>query len=136
MIFKKISNGKEIRQFLVDVLEIDVLENTKSKRREIVEARSLFYRIAFDTNPNLTLQTIGDLFGKTHSSIIHALNGYDDWLYRELDVHRNTFLATYNANLTFKDIRQSLLVDITSRVLKIEDSEELEIFTEKLKQLL
>lgn len=136
MIFKKISNGQEIRQFLVDVLEIDVLENPKNRRREIVEARALFYRIAFDTNPNLTLQTVGDLFGKTHASIIHALNIYDDWLYRELDVHRNTFLATYNANLTLKDIRQSLLVDITSRVLKIDDSEELEIFAEKLKQLL
>jgi hypothetical protein len=136
MIFKKINNVEEIRHFLIEVLDIDVLDDTKSRRREIVEARSLFYRIAFDTNANLTLQTVGDLFGKTHSSIIHGLNNYDDWLYRELDVHRNTFIATYNADLTFKDTRQSLLIDITSKVLKIDDSEELEIFTEKLKQLL
>lgn len=136
MIFKKINNVEEIRQFLIEVLGIDVLENTKSRRREIVEARSLFYRIALDTNTSLTLQTVGDLFGKTHSSIMHSLNNYDDWLYRELDIHRNIFISSSLAHLAFKDIKQSLLIDITSKVLKIDDSEELEVFTEKLKQLL
>jgi hypothetical protein len=136
MRLKKINNAEKIRQFIIDTLEVDVFENPKSRQRDLVEARALFYKIALETNPNLTLQALAKLFGKNHASIIHSLHLYNDWLFRELDIHKNVFIATHGTTLTLTDIKQSLLKDITSKVLKITDSTELEIFEQKAKQLL
>lgn len=136
MKIKRINNTEEIRQFIIDTLQTDVFENPKSRKIELVEARALFYKIALKTNPNLTLQELGDLFGKSHATVINSLNLYDNWLFREFDVHKNIFIATHSTKLTSEDIKQSLLRDITSKLLKITDSEELEVFKQKTKQLL
>lgn len=136
MKLKNIDNAEQIRGFIINQLGVDVFKDTDKRLRYLVEARALFYKLALETNPKLTLQALADLFNKNHATVIYSINLYDDVLCLHLDVHRNIFLATYYDNLKLSNNKQSLLRNITSKVLKIKDTEELELFENKIKELI
>jgi hypothetical protein len=136
MKIKRINNTEEIRKFIIDTLQTDVFENPKSRKRELVEARALFYKIALETNPELTLTALARLFNKHHASIIHSINLYNDLLYKDYDVYLSMFITQYDVVLTLSNGKTSLLKEITSKVLKIDDTKDLKEFEQEIKELL
>lgn len=132
----KILNKREITDFIIKHLGINVFENPNKRDRELVEARALFYKIALETNPQLTLTALARLFNKNHASIIHSINLYNDWLYKDYDVYLSMFIAQYDIVLTLSNGKTSLLKEITSKVLKIDDTKDLKEFEQEIKELL
>lgn len=132
----KILNKREITDFIIEHLGIDVFENTKKRDRELVEARALFYKIALETNPELTLTALARLFNKHHASIIYSINLYNDLLYKDYNVYLTMFIAQYDIVLTLSNGKTSILKEITSKVLKIDDAKDLKEFEQEVKELL
>lgn len=132
----KILNKREITDFIIEHLGINVFENPNKRDRELVEARALFYKIAMETNPELTLTALARLFNKHHASIIHSINLYNDLLYKDYDVYLSMFITQYDVVLTLSNGKTSLLKEITSKVLKIDDTKDLKEFEQEIKELL
>jgi chromosomal replication initiation ATPase DnaA len=50
--------------------------NSKCKNTELVFKRSFLYKVLIN-NPDMTKSKIGEMFNRTHSSVIHGLNSYE-----------------------------------------------------------
>jgi hypothetical protein len=85
-----------IRKAVETITNCDVVERTR--QREYVQARSIFYRFARDNKQ--TLQAIGKFLERDHATVMHSLNKF------EQDVeYDSSFRANYNA---VKDILGNL----------------------------
>jgi hypothetical protein len=85
-----------IRKAVETVTNCDVVERTR--QREYVQARSIFYRFARDNKQ--TLQAIGKFLERDHATVMHSLKKF------EQDVeYDSVFRANYNA---VKDILGNL----------------------------
>ena len=85
-----------IRKAVETVTNCDVVERTR--QREYVQARSIFYRFARDNKQ--TLQAIGKFLKRDHATVMHSLKKF------EQDVeYDSVFRANYNA---VKDILGNL----------------------------
>ena len=85
-----------IRKAVETVTSCDVVERTR--QREYVQARSIFYRFARDNKQ--TLQAIGHFLERDHATVMHSLKKF------EQDVeYDSVFRANYNA---VKDILGNL----------------------------
>jgi hypothetical protein len=85
-----------IRKAVETVTNCDVVERTR--QREYVQARSIFYRFARDNKQ--TLQAIGKFLERDHATVMHSLKKF------EQDVeYDSAFRANYNA---VKDILGNL----------------------------
>jgi len=85
-----------IRKAVETVTNCDVVERTR--QREYVQARSIFYRFARDNKQ--TLQAIGKFLERDHATVMHSLKKF------EQDVEYDSlFRANYNA---VKDILGNL----------------------------
>lgn len=61
----------DIKQFVDDEFAIDIARNTR--KREYVEARSLYYKLAKE-NTRLSLERIGGFIRRDHATVLHGLN--------------------------------------------------------------
>tara|TARA_R110000823_G_scaffold41896_1_gene109977 strand:- start:207 stop:848 length:642 start_codon:yes stop_codon:yes gene_type:complete len=85
-----------IRKAVETITSCDVVERTR--QREYVQARSIFYRFARDNKQ--TLQAIGKFLKRDHATVMHSLKKF------EQDVeYDSVFRANYNA---VKDILGNL----------------------------
>ena len=85
-----------IRKAVETITNCDVVERTR--QREYVQARSIFYRFARDNKQ--TLQAIGQFLKRDHATVMHSLKKF------EQDVeYDSVFRANYNA---VKDILGNL----------------------------
>ena len=85
-----------IRKAVETITNCDVVERTR--QREYVQARSIFYRFARDNKQ--TLQAIGKFLKRDHATVMHSLKKF------EQDVeYDSVFRANYNA---VKDILGNL----------------------------
>jgi len=64
---------KQIISLINFNLKIDVEENPKSRKRELVYARAIYFRLMRD-NTVQGLEMIGRPFKKDHACVIHAIN--------------------------------------------------------------
>ena len=77
-----------IRKAVETITSCDVVERTR--QREYVQARSIFYRFARDNKQ--TLQAIGQFLKRDHATVMHSLKKF------EQDVeYDSVFRANYNA---------------------------------------
>jgi hypothetical protein len=89
----------EITERLKEIIqsETDTNINIRTRKRETVEARSLYCSILKQLYPNKTFQGIGDTLELNHATIIHALRMYN--IYEksnpELKHLRNKILSNF-----------------------------------------
>ena len=89
----------EITERLKEIikLETDTNINLRTRKREIVEIRSLYCSILKQLKPNKTYQSIGNSIELNHATIIHAVRMYD--IYEksnpELKRLRNKILSNF-----------------------------------------
>jgi septal ring factor EnvC (AmiA/AmiB activator) len=89
----------EIIERLKEIIqsETDTNINVRTRKRETVEARSLYCSILKQLHPNKTFQSIGESIELNHATIIHALRMYN--IYEksnpELKHLRNKILSNF-----------------------------------------
>jgi hypothetical protein len=65
---------EKIIEIIKEELGLDVTQ--ESRKREIIEARALYFYLLKRLFPKRTLQSIGDTLNKNHATIIHSLKNY------------------------------------------------------------
>lgn len=66
---------KELKKVIKEITGVDI--NEVSRKREIIEARAVYYKILKQIDKNKTLKSIGASVGKDHATVLHSLNNYD-----------------------------------------------------------
>ena len=65
----------ELKKVIQEITGVDI--NEVSRKREIIEARAIYYKILKQIDKNKTLKSIGASVGKDHATVLHSLNNYD-----------------------------------------------------------
>ena len=66
---------KELKKVIQEITGVDI--NEVSRKREIIEARAVYYKILKQIDKNKSLQSIGASVGKDHATVLHSLKNYD-----------------------------------------------------------
>ena len=83
----------EITQRLKDIIkqETNTDIDIRTRKREVIELRSLYCNVLKQLKPNKTLQAIGDTLELNHATVIHALKNYK--MYEEYNPELKRFKA-------------------------------------------
>jgi hypothetical protein len=84
----------EITQRLKDIIkqETNTDIDIRTRKREVIELRSLYCNVLKQLKPNKTLQAIGDTLELNHATVIHALKNYK--MYEEYNPELKKFRTT------------------------------------------
>ena len=66
---------KELKKVIQEITGVDI--NEVSRKREIIEARAVYYKILKQIDKKKYLKSIGASVGKDHATVLHSLNNYD-----------------------------------------------------------
>ena len=64
-----------IKNIILNELGIDI--QSKSRKKEVIEARALFFYCVKQLQKRITLQELGDYCGILHCSVIHSIKNYE-----------------------------------------------------------
>ena len=70
-------NTEMIKQVVEEHFKIQL--NSKTRRREYVEARAIYYKLLRD-NTRMSLANIGKTMGRDHATVLHSVRRVDDWI--------------------------------------------------------
>ena len=65
----------QLKETIKEITGVDI--NQVSRKREIIEARAIYYKIIKQIDKKKSLQSIGDTVGKNHATVLHSLKNYD-----------------------------------------------------------
>ncbi len=65
---------EKIKELILNELGLDV--NKESRKREIIEARSLYFYLLKRLYPKMSLAAIGESMNKNHATVVHALKNF------------------------------------------------------------
>ena len=65
----------QLKKVIQEITGVDI--NEVSRKREIIEARAVYYKILKQIDKNKTLKSIGASVGKDHATVLHSLKNYD-----------------------------------------------------------
>ncbi len=84
----------EITQRLKEIIkqETNTDIDIRTRKREVIELRSLYCNVLKQLKPNKTLQAIGDTLELNHATVIHALKNYK--MYEEYNPELKKFRTT------------------------------------------
>jgi hypothetical protein len=84
----------EITERLKEIIKQETNTNIdiRTRKREVIELRSLYCNVLKQLKPNKTLQAIGDTLELNHATVIHALKNYK--MYEEYNPELKKFKAT------------------------------------------
>jgi FtsZ-binding cell division protein ZapB len=122
---------KQLKKAIKEVTGIDINEN--SRKREIIEARAIYYKLIRLIDKKKSLKSIGQTVGKDHATVLHSLNNYDMFekfnpslrLYTREVLARLDYTSDTNYDDKIKDKKiEELNVDIIKLQLEIENLQE------------
>lgn len=100
---------KELKRIIKEVTTVDV--NIHSRKREIVEARSLYYTILKQIDKKKSLKSIGDTVNLNHATVIHSLKNYQT--FEQFNPTLRLFKKEILSKLSYKTIEE--VVDMNSQ---------------------
>jgi hypothetical protein len=65
----------QLKKAIQEITGVDI--NEVSRKREIIEARAVYYKILKQIDKKKSLQSIGASVGKNHATVLHSLKNYD-----------------------------------------------------------
>lgn len=65
----------QLKKAIKEITGVDI--NEVSRKREIIEARAVYYKILKQIDKKKSLKSIGASVGKDHATVLHSLNNYD-----------------------------------------------------------
>ena len=103
----------EITKRLLEVINehtgVDV--NIKSRKREVIEMRLLYFNVLKELRPNISLSSIGESVNLNHATVIHSLNKYEMY-------------ERFNSN--FKALKRKIILElIENKLFTSEENPEL-----------
>jgi hypothetical protein len=110
---------KELKKVIQEITGVDI--NEVSRKREIIEARAVYYKILKQIDKKKSLKSIGASVGKDHATVLHSLNNYDmfEQFNPTLKIFRKQILQRLNyasaeqiLDMSKDEYIQSLQIDI------------------------
>jgi len=95
---KKLVN---IKDYIYNKFGVDLLENSNSRKRRLVELRTLFFALAKDKT-ELTLSNIGTYLNKDHATVLHSLKSWNNFISKDYQIYYDEFLEIPNGNINSK----------------------------------
>ena len=65
----------QLKKVIQEITGVDI--NELSRKREIIEARAVYYKILKQIDKKKSLKSIGASVGKDHATVLHSLRNYD-----------------------------------------------------------
>jgi hypothetical protein len=65
----------QLKKVIQEITGVDI--NEVSRKREIIEARAVYYKILKQIDKKKSLKSIGASVKKDHATVLHSLNNYD-----------------------------------------------------------
>ena len=93
---------KELKRIIKEVTKVDV--NIHSRKREIVEARSLYYTILKQIDKKKSLKSIGDTVNLNHATVIHSLKNYQ--MFEKFNPTLRLFKKEILSKLSYKSFEE------------------------------
>lgn len=110
---------KELKKVIKEITGVDI--NEVSRKREIIEARAVYYKILKQIDKKKSLKSIGASVGKDHATVLHSLNNYDMFeqfnptlkLFRKQILQRLNYASSEQVlDMTKDELIDSLQLDI------------------------
>ena len=124
---------KELKKVIQEITGVDI--NELSRKREIIEARAVYYKILKQIDKKKSLQSIGASVGKNHATVLHSLNNYD--MFEQFNPTLKLFRKQILQRLNHKDFecilemtKDEIITDLHIQALK--QSEEIENLQETI----
>ena len=130
----------KVKKFVTFEFNLDL--NSKSRKTEYIDARSIYYKILYDFY-KLTYEEIGETVDKNHASILNAISNFTYYIERD-NIKKEKYLKILIAlnlisedekeymNLSNKNARLSKLYRFINRV----PDDRVDFFYEKIHTLL
>ena len=119
---------KELKKVIQEITGVDI--NEVSRKREIIEARAVYYKILKQIDKKKSLKSIGASVGKDHATVLHSLNNYDMFeqfnptlkLFRKQILQRLNYASTEQIlDMSKDELINSLQIDIMKLTDEIEN---------------
>jgi hypothetical protein len=113
---------EKIIELIEQELGIDITQ--ECRKREIVEARALYFYVIKQLYPKRSLNSIGNTLNKNHATVIHALRNYT--IYEEynskLSDLKNTILHITTDAKNPTDVNQLQILEFKRRIFELENT--------------
>lgn len=122
---------KELKKVIKEITGVDI--NEVSRKREIIEARAVYYKILKQIDKKKSLKSIGASVGKDHATVLHSLKNYDMFeqfnptlkLFRKQILKRLNYASSEQVlDMTKDELINSLQLDIMKLTDEIENLQE------------
>ena len=114
----------KLKELIKQKTGVDI--NKVSRKREIIEARAIYYKILKQIDNKKTLQSIGETVGKDHSTVLYSLNNYDmfEKFNPNLKVLRKQILSNLNYNENKNEIgKDNEIYNLNLEIAKLKENE-------------
>ena len=118
----------QLKKVIQEITGVDI--NEVSRKREIIEARAVYYKILKQIDKKKSLQSIGASVGKDHATVLHSLKNYDMFeqfnptlkLFRKLILQRLNYASPEQIlDMSKEQLIDSLQLDIMKLTDEIEN---------------
>jgi hypothetical protein len=122
---------KELKKVIQEITGVDI--NEVSRKREIIEARAVYYKILKQIDKKKSLKSIGASVGKDHATVLHSLNNYDMFeqfnptlkLFRKQILQRLNYASPEQiSDMSKEELINSLQIDVMKLNDEIENLQE------------
>jgi hypothetical protein len=122
---------KELKKVIQEITGVDI--NEVSRKREIIEARAVYYKILKQIDKKKSLKSIGASVGKDHATVLHSLNNYDMFeqfnptlkLFRKQILQRLNYASPEQiSDMSKEELINSLQIDVMKLTDEIENLQE------------
>jgi hypothetical protein len=109
----------QLKKVIQEITGVDI--NEVSRKREIIEARAIYYKILKQIDKKKSLKSIGASVGKDHATVLHSLKNYDMFeqfnptlkLFRKQILQRLNYVKPEDIlDMSKDELIQSLQIDI------------------------
>jgi hypothetical protein len=115
-----------VKDIIINESGVDI--NQPSRKRGIVELRSLFFHVVKDLSPMLTFESIGQSVEKDHSSVMYGISQYETYARynKELDKLRAVVVKRFRLEHKFYQIHSidDEIRDLEERLAELKEFRE------------
>lgn len=104
-----------IKNYVERIFKVNLLKETR--KREVVYSRALYYKLCRE-HSDKSLEEIGKLLNKDHSTVLHGLNNTFPTIYRYEEAYRDAYLEFNVANDIFT---ADYLIGLRNKLSRAED---------------
>lgn len=121
----------QLKKAIQEITGVDI--NEVSRKREIIEARAIYYKILKQIDKKKSLQSIGASVGKDHATVLHSLKNYEMFekfnptlkLFRKQILQRLNYASPEIVDLSKDEYIQSLQLDVmklTDEIVNLQET--------------